>query len=50
MTIAVKGKINDDPPRVALRVKTLQGQFANIPEQQLTGALCATPERLIAQR
>src|SRR4030095_6255970 len=49
VTIAVKGKIYDDPPRVALRVKTLQGQFADIPKQQLTGALCATPECLIAQ-
>src|SRR5262249_28029887 len=50
VTIAVKGKIDDDPPRVALSVKTLQGQFADIPKQQLTGALCATPEHLIAQR
>src|SRR5215472_10409615 len=48
VTIAVKGKIYDDPPRVALSVKTLQGQFADIPKQQLTRALRATPERLIA--
>src|SRR2546430_6953635 len=48
MTIAVKGKIDDDPPRVALSSKTLQGQFADIPKQQLTGALGPTPERLIA--
>src|SRR5262245_49297326 len=41
VTIAVKGKIYDDPPRIALSVKTLQGQFADISKQQLTGALGA---------
>src|SRR2546421_9181290 len=48
VTIAVKGKIDDDPPRIALSFKTLQGQFAHIAKQQLTGALRPTPERLIA--
>src|SRR5437867_12302282 len=50
VTIAVKGKIHDDPPRVALRIKTLQGQFADIPKQQLTGTLRAAPQGIITQQ
>src|SRR5215831_5991577 len=50
VTITIKGKIYDDPPRVAWCVKTLQGQFADIPKQQLTGALRAAPQGVITQQ
>src|SRR5438067_1671683 len=43
VTIAVKGEIHHNAPRVPLHVKTLQGQFADIPKQQLTGALRTAP-------
>src|SRR5262245_45048446 len=50
VTVAIKRKIHDDPPQIVWSDKTLQGQFPDIAEQQLAGALCAAPEHLVAQR
>src|SRR5438093_13601055 len=39
VSIAVKGEIHDDPPRVALSRNTSQGQSAYTPKSHFTGAL-----------